>query len=165
MLRAICVASLLVTGVVLGGCGGSEAIAGPTHINAGYGFKVEIDGITEAWTRAEGLAWTISFVSGRVVSGATSTPDGSAPTTVKLMMPVDGDKIPNVKDWVKEVYDGKDVRKDITIEILDPTGTTLRTFFLPDAMPVRFGIMDVDTGNSEVLHWTLEVRVNRIDMA
>ena len=165
MLRAICVVSLVLCGVSLAGCGGSEAIAGPVEINAGYGFKVEIDGMTEAWTRAEGLAFTISFVNGRVVSGATSTPDGSAPTTIKLMTPVDGDKIPNVKDWVKEVYDGKDVRKDITIEILDPTGTTIRTFFLPNASPVRFGIMDVDTGNSDVLHWTLEVRVNRIDMA
>jgi len=77
------------------------------------------------------------------------------------------DSIGNIRDWVKTVYDGAAPRKDITIEVYDQAGDTVRTFNLMSCFPLHFSILDVgaDGTSGTVVRWTLEVRVNRIDMA
>lgn len=77
------------------------------------------------------------------------------------------DSIGKIKSWVKDVYDGKEIRKDITIECYDQAGDTVRTFNLLTAWPVSFSILNcaADGDAGSVVHWRLEVRVNRIDMA
>ena len=77
------------------------------------------------------------------------------------------DTIGNIKTWVKDTYDGKEIRKDITIETYDQAGDTVRTFNLIDTWPTHFTILNcgADGQAGSVVHWTLEVRVNRIDMA
>jgi phage tail-like protein len=77
------------------------------------------------------------------------------------------DTIQNIKSWVKDTYDGKEIRKDITIEVFDQAGDTVRSFNLIDTWPTHFSILDCGAEGSAgtVVKWTLEVRVNRIDMA
>jgi phage tail-like protein len=77
------------------------------------------------------------------------------------------DSIGNIKNWVKEVYDGKEIRKDISIEVYDQAKDTVRTFNLMDTFPTHFSILDcgADGQSGTVIRWTLEVRVNRIQMA
>ena len=77
------------------------------------------------------------------------------------------DTIGKIKSWVKDVYDGKEIRKDITIEVLDQAHDTVRTFNLIDTFPTHFNILNVgaEGQSGSVVHWTLEVRVDRIDMA
>lgn len=77
------------------------------------------------------------------------------------------DSIGNIKSWVKDVYDGKEARKDMTIEVKDQSGDVVRTFNLMRCFPTHFQILDLaaDGSNGTVVRWTLEVRVDRIDMA
>lgn len=77
------------------------------------------------------------------------------------------DSIGKIKNWVKDVYEGKEIRKDITIEVYDQAKDTVRTFNLLTCWPTSFSILDcgADGQAGSVVHWTLEVRVNRIDMA
>ena len=72
-----------------------------------------------------------------------------------------------IQNWVKDVYSGKDIRKDITVECYDQAGDTVRTFNLMDTFPVHFSILNVgaDGQSGTVIKWQLEVRVNRIEMA
>jgi phage tail-like protein len=77
------------------------------------------------------------------------------------------DSIGNIKSWVKDVYDGKEIRKDITIEVYDQAKDVTRTFNLIDTWPTALSIIDLGAAGQSgtVVKWTLEVRVNRIDMA
>jgi phage tail-like protein len=77
------------------------------------------------------------------------------------------DSIGKIKQWVKDVYEGKEIRKDITIEVYDQAKDTVRTFNLMTTWPTHFSILNcgADGEAGSVVHWTLEVRVNRIDMA
>ena len=72
-----------------------------------------------------------------------------------------------IKAWMKDCYEGKDARKDITIEVLNQAGDTVRTFNLIDTFPVALDYVDVGSGGDSgtVDKIRLEVRVNRIDMA
>ena len=77
------------------------------------------------------------------------------------------DTIGNIKSWVKDTYEGREIRKDITIEVFDQAGDTVRTFNLIDTWPTHFSILDCGAYGQAgtVVKWTCEVRVNRMDMA
>ena len=76
------------------------------------------------------------------------------------------DTIAGVRDWVADVYNGKEIRKDISIDIFDQAGDTVRTFNLINTFPIHYSILDVGAEGSAgtVVKWTLEVRVERVDM-
>ena len=92
-------------------------------------------------------------------------PGKALPNSVLLRIPATpehDDTIGDIKSWVKDAYDGKCIRKDITIEIFDQAGDTVRTFNLIDTFPTHFAEFNADSNASaDALHWTLEVRVNR----
>jgi phage tail-like protein len=71
------------------------------------------------------------------------------------------------KAWMKDCYDGKDARKDLTIELWNQAGDTVRTFNLIDTFPTSLDYVDVGSGGGAgtVGKIRLEVRVNRIEMA
>lgn len=75
------------------------------------------------------------------------------------------DSIGNIKNWVKDAYEGKECRKAISINVFDQAGSTVRSFNLIDCFPLHFNILNVENGRSDVVHWTLEVRVNRWESA
>lgn len=73
----------------------------------------------------------------------------------------------DIQKWVKDCYDGKEIRKTLTINLRQhQTTSSARTFNLVDAFPQRFNYVDIAAeGNSgAVIHWSLEVRVDRIEM-
>lgn len=72
-----------------------------------------------------------------------------------------------IKSWVKDTYEGKDPRKDLTIELFNQAGDTVRTFNLIDCFPTSLDYLAVGSGGTEgtVGKIRLEVRVNRIEMA
>jgi len=72
-----------------------------------------------------------------------------------------------IKGWMKDCYEGKDARKDITVEVLNQAGDTVRTFNLIDTFPCALDYVDVGSGGDAgtVGKIRLEVRVNRIEMA
>lgn len=73
-----------------------------------------------------------------------------------------------IQKWVKDCYDGKDIRKPITINLrTHQSDKAFRTFNLIDAFPQRFNYIDIaaEGASGAVIHWTLEVRVDRIEMA
>ena len=47
----------------------------------------------------------------------------------------------------------------------DVLGISTLTFNLIDCYPLHFNILNVENGRSDVIHWTLEVRVNRWECA
>lgn len=69
-----------------------------------------------------------------------------------------------LRQWMKDAYDGKEARKDITIEIRNQKGETVRTFNLYRCLPVHFHAIDVGSqGGQGTMHVTIEVRVQRIE--
>ena len=72
-----------------------------------------------------------------------------------------------IKGWVKDCYDGKDSRRDVTVEVLNQAGDAVRTFNLIDCFPTSLDYLDVGAGGTAgtVGKIRLEVRVNRITMA
>jgi phage tail-like protein len=72
-----------------------------------------------------------------------------------------------IQSWVKDCYDGKEIRKTLTINLrTHQNNDAARTFNLVDTFPQRFNYVDIAAeGNSgAVIHWSLEVRVDRIEM-
>lgn len=131
------------------------------------GFKVEVDGVLLAnvlSVEQVGLSVdSIEYQSGddNIVR---ALPGVGRPNNVIITGFLTRDT--SMENWIREVYNGKDIRKDITVTILNPKGEGLRTFDLIDCFPTRYEILDMDSGPSgEVMKWTLEVRVNRIEMA
>lgn len=76
------------------------------------------------------------------------------------------DGVKKIREWVKKAYDGEESRKDITIEIHSQKGETVRTFNLFRCLPVAYSSIDFGSqGGAQTMHWVLEVRVQRIEMA
>lgn len=72
-----------------------------------------------------------------------------------------------IQSWVKDCYDGKEIRKTITINLrTHQQEKAARTFNLVDTFPQAFNYVDIAAeGNAgAVIHWTLEVRCDRIEM-
>lgn len=79
-----------------------------------------------------------------------------------------GDKARHdLESWLGRAEGGACIRKDITINIRDRSGEPARRFNLIDCFPTHFSTLAADIGGPSrgVTHWSLEVRVNRIDMA
>lgn len=75
------------------------------------------------------------------------------------------DGVKKIRQWIKDAYDGKDARKDMTIEIHSQKGETVRTFNLYRCLPVAYSSIDFSSqGGAATMHWVVEVRVQRIEM-
>jgi len=71
-----------------------------------------------------------------------------------------------IRQWVKDAYDGKSVRKNVTIEIHAQNHEIVRTFHLFECLPVAYSSVDFNSqGGAATMHWVLEVRVQRVEMA
>ena len=75
----------------------------------------------------------------------------------------------DLQEWaIKATTEGelcKDCSRNITINMISRSGEIIRTFNLIDAFPVSWKV-DTDSSNTgSAATETLEVRVNRIDMA
>ena len=78
---------------------------------------------------------------------------------------IHSDSFGDIRSWVKDSYEGNDIRKNITINIRgQQTADAARTFNLLDTFPVHFDWIDVSAGGGAVAKWSLEVRVNRVEM-
>jgi len=76
------------------------------------------------------------------------------------------DSVKKIREWVKKAYDGGDARKDITIEVHNQKGEVVRTYNLFRCLPMAYSSIDFQSqGGKTTMHWTLEVRVQRIEMA
>ena len=75
----------------------------------------------------------------------------------------------DLQDWAtKATAEGelcKDCTRDITINMISRNGEIVRTFDLIDAFPVSWKIDTESGGKDSTVTETLEIRVNRIDMA
>ncbi len=76
------------------------------------------------------------------------------------------DSVKNIRQWVKSAYDGKPSRKNITVEVHNQKHEIIRTFNLMECLPVAYSSIDFNSqGGAATMHWVLEVRVQRIEMA
>jgi len=76
------------------------------------------------------------------------------------------DTVKIIRGWVKDAYDGKTCRKNITIEVHNQKHEIIRTFNLMECLPVAYSSVDFDSqGGASTMHWVLEVRVQRVEMA
>jgi phage tail-like protein len=76
------------------------------------------------------------------------------------------DGVKKIRSWIKDAYDGKDARKDITIEIHSQKGEVVRSFNLMRCLPVAYSSIDFDSqSGAATMHWMVEVRVQRVEMA
>lgn len=74
----------------------------------------------------------------------------------------------NIRSWVKAAYNGEEIRKDISINLrTHQQDSPARSFNLIACFPVSFNYVDIAGGGDAgaVMHWQLEVRVDRITMA
>jgi len=75
------------------------------------------------------------------------------------------DGVKKIRQWIKDAYDGKDARKDITVEVHSQKGEAVRTFNLYRCLPVAYLSIDFNSqGGAATMHWVVEVRVQRIEM-
>lgn len=76
------------------------------------------------------------------------------------------DGVKKIREWVKKAYDGEEARKEITIKVQNQKGEPVRTFNLFRCLPVAYSSIDFGSqGGGNTMHWVLEVRVQRIEMA
>jgi phage tail-like protein len=91
----------------------------------------------------------------------------SQPTygTLSFTMAEHKDGSKKLYQWVKDAQDGKDVRKDLTVEILAQNGDTVRTFNLYRVFPIACRTLDLNSqGGSRSLQITIDCRVQRVEM-
>lgn len=75
------------------------------------------------------------------------------------------DGVKKIRSWIKDAYDGKDARKDITVDIKNQKGEVVRTFNLFRCLPVAYSSIDFNSqGGAATMHWVVEVRVQRVEM-
>ena len=73
--------------------------------------------------------------------------------------------VKKVKSWVKDAYDGKPSRKNITVEVKGQDQKTVRTFNLMNCLPIAYSSIDFGSqGGAGTMHWVLEVYVQRVEM-
>src|SRR5437870_10362151 len=53
--------------------------------------------------------------------------------------------VKKIRQWMKDAHDGKDSRKDITIEIHNQKGETVRTFNLYRCLPINYNSIDLNS--------------------
>jgi len=76
------------------------------------------------------------------------------------------DGVKKIRQWIKDAYDGKDSRKDITVEVKNQKGEAVRTFNLFRCLPISYSSIDLNAqGGGGTMHWVVEVRVQRVEMA
>jgi phage tail-like protein len=76
------------------------------------------------------------------------------------------DGIKKIRSWIKDAYDGKDARKDITVEVHNQKGEVVRSFNLMRCLPVAYSSVDFDSqSGAATMHWMVEIRVPRVEMA
>jgi len=76
------------------------------------------------------------------------------------------DGVKPIRKWIKDAYDGHDARKDITVEIHNQKGDTVRSFNLMRTLPVAYSSLDFGSQQgAAVMHWVVEVRVQRVEIA
>jgi len=118
----------------------------------------------------------ISSINMTVPKVATTTGFDTAQKTFRPGRPTFGnitfcgaehkDSVKIIRQWVKDAYDGKPVRKNITIEIHNQKHEIVRTFHLLECLPVAYSSVDFNSqGGAATMHWVLEVRVHLVEMA
>jgi phage tail-like protein len=76
------------------------------------------------------------------------------------------DGVKKIREWIKAAYDGKEARKDITVEVHDQQGSTVRSFNLMRCLPVAYSSIDFGSqGGAQTMQWVVEVRVQRVEIA
>lgn len=76
------------------------------------------------------------------------------------------DGIKPILAWVKDAYNGKTARKQISVALKNQDQQVARTFNLFEVLPVYWNTVDLGSqGANNTLQWTLTVRVQRIEMA
>lgn len=75
------------------------------------------------------------------------------------------DGVKKIRQWIKDAYDGKDARKDITVEVHAQDGSVVRSFNLMRTLPVAYSSIDFGSqGGAQTMHWVVEVRVPRVEI-
>lgn len=80
------------------------------------------------------------------------------------------DTMPDIKTWVKDNYNGAGnvTRKDITINVRQhQQEAAMRSFNLIGCYPLSFNYCDIAAGDqgSNITRWTLQVRVQQVNIA
>lgn len=169
-------AVLLLGAFTLGSaCGGGSSTADPGRdpdpAAPSYSFRVTIDGevSTDKWICVSGIGPSIGVSTSTANSREVHVPGGGQPFNVRMQGAFTPGGFASITDWVRSLDQGDRTTKDITISVIDSTNTTVRTFNLIDCFPVAFTLDDLGNASEgargNVVHWTLEVRVNRWESA
>ena len=67
-------------------------------------------------------------------------------------------------EWFKAVRDGQQLRRDVTITLLDEARNPVQQWRLRDAWPAKYDPSDLNGKGNEVLIETLELAVESIDL-
>ena len=156
-------------------CGGGSSTADsgrdPAADAPAFSFRVTIDGevSTDKWVCVRGLGPGIGISSGTANGREVHNPAGGEPVTVTMEGTYTAGGFASIIEWVEELDGGGRTRKDIIISVIDESNTAVQSFNLFDCFPVSFTLDELgneaEGAAGNVVHWTLEVRVNRIDMA
>lgn len=107
----------------------------------------------------------IPTTTGSDTSQKTHRPGRPAFGNITLRGAEHTEGVKKIRGWIKDAYDGKDARKDITVEVKNQKGEAVRTFNLYRCLPVSYSSIDFNSqGGASTMHWTVEVRVQRIEM-
>jgi len=91
--------------------------------------------------------------------------DPHYPMIVFNLVPSTEEEFSEINDWVKEIYDGHEIRKDITITIKKANGDALSTIALLDCTPSYWSHSVADSLFKPMpADMRLETRCNRVTM-
>jgi hypothetical protein len=77
------------------------------------------------------------------------------------------DNFPTLQQWIKDVYDGKEnvKRMTMTYELLHPQlDEAIKSFILHECHPTAFNYIEAESNGAEVMKFDLSFHVTRIEM-
>jgi len=129
-------------------------------------FKVDL---SEDITKVSSINMTIPKIAattGNDVAQKTFRPGRPAFGNITFTGAEHVEGVKKIRAWIKDAYDGKDARKDITVEVHSQKGEIVRSFNLMRCLPTAYSSVDFGSqGGVATMNWVVEVRVPRVEIA
>ncbi|UII24671.1 phage tail protein [Fulvivirga maritima] len=138
-----------------------------------YNYRVDIDNTSISFSEVSGLELSFSQItykesyatSGKSGPNVMIMPGQKQPTTISLKKGfVKGVSIKALYDWINGIELNRVDKKDITVHLLDETGSTVVSWKCIDAFPTKLTAPTFDAKSDEVAVESMELVAGRVTM-
>lgn len=138
-----------------------------------YNYRVDIDNTSISFSEVSGLDLSFSTlthkeshsVSGKVGPNIMYMPAMIEPVNISMSKGlVKGVSMKVFYDWINSIELNRVDKKDITVHLLDETGTTVISWKVVDAFPKKLSAPKFDANSSAVAIESMELMASRVFM-